>query len=99
MVELIYKYGIGEHVYIVENGMHIKEAVIVNISSGFYQVCFTDKRGSIKLREYRLYKTISEAATNNSAAKNELNKLQKKKLIMHHMITNVDSKNDEKELL
>lgn len=79
VVELIYKYGIGEHVYIVENGMHIKEAVIVNISSGFYQVCFTDKRGSIKLRESRLYKTISEAATNNSAAKNELNKIQKKK--------------------
>ena len=64
---MIYKYGIGEHVYIVENGMHIKEVVIVNISSGFYQVCFTDKRGSIKLRESRLYKTISEAATNNSA--------------------------------
>ena len=36
VVELIYKYGIGEHVYIVENGMHIKEVVIVNISSGFY---------------------------------------------------------------
>lgn len=88
--ELIYKYGIGEHVYIVENGMHIKEVVIVNISSGFYQVCFTDKRGSIKLRESRLYKTISEAATNNSAAKNELNKIQKKKLIVHPMIMNVD---------
>lgn len=65
--------------YIVENGIHIKEVVIVNISNGFYQVCFTDKRGSIKLRESRLYKTISEAATNNSAAKNKLNKLQKKK--------------------
>ena len=87
---MIFKYGNGEHVYIIENGMHIKEVVIVNISSGFYQVCFTDKRGSIKLRESRLYKTISEAATNNSAAKNELNKIQKKKLIVHPMIMNVD---------
>ena len=72
---MIYKYGIGEHVYIIENGMHIKEVIIVNIANGFYQVCFTDRRGSIKLRESRLYKTIGEAATKNSAAKNELSKL------------------------
>ena len=50
--------------------MHIKEVIIVNIANGFYQVCFTDRRGSIKLRESRLYKTIGEAATKNSAAKN-----------------------------
>ena len=56
--------------YIIENGMHIKEVIIVNISNGFYQVCFTDRKGSIKLRESRLYKTIGEAATKNSAAKN-----------------------------
>ena len=55
--------------YIIENGMHIKEVIIVNISNGFYQVCFTDRKGSIKLRESRLYKTIGEAATKNSAAK------------------------------
>ncbi len=79
VLELIYKYGIGEHVYIVENGMHIKEVVIVNISSGFYQVCFTDKRGSIKLRESRLYKTISEAATNNSAAKKRIKQITEEK--------------------
>ena len=78
-VKLIYKYGIVEHVYIIENGMHIKEVIIVNIANGFYQVCFTDRRGSIKLRESRLYKTIGEAATKNSAAKDELGKLHKKK--------------------
>ena len=68
---MIYKYGIVEHVYIIENGMHIKEVIIVNIANGFYQVCFTDRRGSIKLRESRLYKTIGEAATKNRATKNE----------------------------
>lgn len=73
------KYGIGEHVYIIENGMHIKEVIIVNIANGFYQVCFTDRKGSIKLRESRLYKTIGEAATKNSAAKTELSELRKKK--------------------
>ena len=57
---MIYKYGIGEHVYIIENGMHIKEVIIVNIANGFYQVCFTDRKGSIKLRESRLYKTIGQ---------------------------------------
>lgn len=51
--------------------MHIKEVIIVNIANGFYQICFTDIKGSIKLRESRLYKTIGEAATKNSAAKNE----------------------------
>lgn len=51
---MIYKYGIGEHVYIIENGMRIKEVIIVNIANGFYQVCFTDRKGSIKLRESRL---------------------------------------------
>ena len=91
---MIYKYGIGEHVYIIENGMHIKEVLIVNIANGFYQVCFTDRRGSIKLRESRLYKTIGEAATKNSAAKNELSKLHKKKNTIHHMITNVDIMDD-----
>ena len=76
---MIYKYGIGEYVYIIENGIHINEVIIVNIANGFYQVCFTDRKGSIKLRESRLYKTIGEAATKNSAAKNELSKLHKKK--------------------
>ena len=52
--------------------MHIKEVIIVNIANGFYQVCFMDRKGSIKLRESKLYKTIGEAATKNSAAKNEL---------------------------
>ena len=75
--------------------MHIKEVIIVNIANGFYQVCFTDRRGSIKLRESRLYKTIGgEAATKNSAAKNELSKLHKKKNTIHHMITNVDIMDD-----
>lgn len=83
--------------YIIENGMHIKEVIIVNIANGFYQVCFTDRRGSIKLRESRLYKTIGgEAATKNSAAKNELSKLHKKKNTIHHMITNVDIMDDWK---
>lgn len=45
----------------------------------FIKFVLQTERGSIKLRESRLYKTISEAATNNSAAKNKLNKLQKKK--------------------
>ena len=65
--------------YIIENGIHINEVIIVNIANGFYQVCFTDRKGSIKLRESRLYKTIGEASTNNSASKNELSKLNKKK--------------------
>ena len=46
--------------YIIENGMHIKEVIIVNIANGFYQVCFTDRKGSIKLRESRLYRLLEK---------------------------------------
>lgn len=64
-----YKFHIGEHAYIIESGLYIKEVVVVNISGGFYQICFTDKSGSLKLRESRLFKTISEAVEHNSASK------------------------------
>ena len=85
--------------YIIENGMHIKEVIIVNIANGFYQVCFTDRKGSIKLRESRLYKTIGEAATKNSAAKTELSELRKKKHTIYHMITNVDIMGDREKFI
>ena len=51
-------------------------------------------RSALRIRESRLYKTIGEAATKNSAAKNELSKLHKKKNTIHHMITNVDIMDD-----
>lgn len=63
------KYSVGEHVYIVESGIRITEVIIVAITNGFYQVCFTDRKGSIKLRESRIYRTIDEAAECESADK------------------------------
>lgn len=64
-----YKYKVGDHVYIVENGLYIKEVVVVGISGCFYQICFTDKRGSVRLRESKLYRTREEAESHWSAHK------------------------------
>ena len=71
------KYSVGEHVYIIESGIHITEVVIVAIVNGFYQVCFKDRQGSLKLRESRLFKTIKEAAEVESAAKKYVNTTKK----------------------
>lgn len=71
------KYSVGEHVYIIESGIHITEVVIVAIVNGFYQVCFKDRQGSLKLRESRLFKTINEAAEFESSAKKYMNATKK----------------------
>ena len=41
---MIYKYGIGEHVYIIENGIHINEVIIVNI-----EMCIRDSGNIVRI--------------------------------------------------
>lgn len=55
------RFKIGDHVYIVECGLYAKEVVIVGIAGGFYQICFTDRQGSLRLKESKLYATKEEA--------------------------------------
>ena len=43
---MIYKYGIGEHVYIIENGMHIKEVIIV---TGIISLAFIELFNNLRL--------------------------------------------------
>lgn len=47
--------------YIVVCGLYAKEVVIVGIAGGFYQICFTDRQGSLRLKESKLYATKEEA--------------------------------------
>lgn len=72
-------YKIGDHVYIVENGLYVKEVVIVGISGCFYQICYTDKQGSIRLRESKLYRTKEEAESQWSAHKQAHTQAQERK--------------------
>ena len=65
--------------YIVENGLYVKEVVIVGISGCFYQICFTDKRGSVRLRESKLYSTKEEAESYWSAHKQAHTQAQERK--------------------
>ena len=44
---------------------------MVGISNGFYQICFVDKKGSIKLRESRLFKSKEEALKTDSLRFNQ----------------------------
>ena len=78
---MIYKYKIGDHVYIIESGLYIKEVVVVGTSGGFYQICFTDKQGSLRLRESKLYATKEEAEKQKSAHKEAQSRTNKKEQI------------------
>lgn len=57
------KYSVGTHVYIIQSGRYIREAVVVRYGSGFYTIRFTDSCGGTRLREDRLYESQEEAQT------------------------------------
>ena len=78
---LIYKYKIGDHVYIVESGLYVKEVVVVGTSGGFYQICFTDRQGSLRLRESKLFATKEEAEMQKSAHKEALQKTKQEQQV------------------
>lgn len=55
------KYSVGTHVYIIQSGRYIREAVVVKYGSGFYTIRFTDSCGGTRLREDRLFSSEEEA--------------------------------------
>ena len=54
------KYSAGETVYLIENGVKIKEAEILKVAGGFCTIRFADGAGT-RVRESRLYPTKEEA--------------------------------------
>ena len=55
------RFNIGDHVYIVESGLYIKEVVVVGVAGGFYRLCYPDRQGALRLKESRLFATKEEA--------------------------------------
>ena len=54
------RFNQGQIVFIIENGMRIREAEVLRCSAGFCTIRFRNGGGT-RLRESRLYATMSEA--------------------------------------
>lgn len=53
----------GDTVYLISNARFIEEATVVMTVSGFVTIRFTKREGGTRVRENRLYATLSEAET------------------------------------
>ena len=54
------KYSVGQIVWFVQSGMHVKGAKIINISGDFCTIRFEDG-GGIRVRSSKLYSTKEDA--------------------------------------
>lgn len=54
------KYRPGQKVYLITNGIYIREAEIVRHTSGFYTIRWSDSGGGTRVRESRLYASPEE---------------------------------------
>ncbi len=59
------KFQNGQHVFIIESAIFVKEVVVVKYSGGFYLIKYPDSTGGFKVRESRLYATKQEAELNS----------------------------------
>ena len=55
------KFNVGDKVYIIENGIYVKEVIIVKIAGGFYTIKKPNGRSAYRVKEGRLYSTELEA--------------------------------------
>lgn len=58
------KFGVGDKVFIIENGIFVKEVIITKYAVGFYTVKRVNEHTAYRVRESRLYATEKEAANN-----------------------------------
>ena len=55
------KFKKGDHVWIIDSSIYIKEVEIINFKYDFATVRFLDTNGGLRVRINRLYKTKEEA--------------------------------------
>ena len=55
------KFNVGDKVYIIENGIFVKEVIIVKIAGGFYTIKKPKEHAAYRVKESRLYATELEA--------------------------------------
>ena len=53
------KYNVGDTVYFIANGYHIREATVIRAGSGFCTIKFNDNEtpAGTRVRESKLFKT------------------------------------------
>lgn len=57
------KYDVGDTVYFIANGYHIREATVIRASSGFCTIKFNDDEtpAGTRVRESKLFQSKQEA--------------------------------------
>ena len=57
------KYNVGDTVYFIANGYHIRKATVIRAGSGFCTIKFNDNEtpAGTRVRESKLFKTKQEA--------------------------------------
>lgn len=57
------KYNLGDTVFFIANGYHIREAVVIRTGGGFCTIKFNDNEtpAGTRVRESKLFKTKQEA--------------------------------------
>ncbi len=67
-------FNIGDHVYIVANGINVQSFEITRIIDGFYTLRGIDNYSSMRLRKHRLFKSFEDAmiALNNMRKKTNI---------------------------
>lgn len=53
------KYNVGDTVYFIANGYHIREATVIRAGSGFYTIKFNDNEtpAGTRVRESKLFQS------------------------------------------
>ena len=55
------KFEVGQTVYIVENNHIVREVTIVSRKGDFYVVRFENGKGGIRLKEHRIFPSLTAA--------------------------------------
>lgn len=55
------KFNVGDHVFIISNGVRIDELTVINVSGNFYMLHYTQTGGGTRLAGHRLYASREEA--------------------------------------
>ena len=58
------KFNVGDKVFIIENGIFVKEVIITKYAAGFYTVKRVKEHTAYRVIESRLYATEKEATYN-----------------------------------
>ena len=55
------KFNQGDKAFIIENGIFVKEVIVVKVAGGFYTIKYPNGKGAFRVRESRIYAIELEA--------------------------------------